>query len=126
MLNALPGNGDAHVKNWSLIYDDPKRPRLSAVYDLVATVAYMTHDTSTALNMAGAKRFDAIGLDTCAALFSRIGLKDQVREDLLEEVRATARRVGAVWQPHFAATGVPDRLTRRVAVHRKASPLSWL
>lgn len=126
VLNALLGNGDAHVKNWSLIYDGPKRPRLSPVYDLVATVAYMTHDTSTALNMAGVKRFDAIGLDTFAALFSRIGLKDQVREDLLEEVRATARRVGAVWQSHFAATGVPEHLTRRVAVHMKASPLSRL
>jgi serine/threonine-protein kinase HipA len=126
VLNALLGNGDAHVKNWSLIYDNPVRPRLSPAYDLVATVAYTKHDTSTALNMAGVKRFDAIGLDTFAALFSRIGLKDQVREDLLEEVRVTARRVVAVWQTHFAAAGVPEHLTHRVAVHIAGSRLSRL
>jgi serine/threonine-protein kinase HipA len=28
VLNVLIGNGDAHVKNWSLLYEDPRRPRL--------------------------------------------------------------------------------------------------
>jgi serine/threonine-protein kinase HipA len=69
-FNVLIGNGDAHIKNWSLIYDNPLRPRLAPAYDLVSTVAY-THDTSIALNMAGVKRFDAITLDTFAALFDR-------------------------------------------------------
>jgi serine/threonine-protein kinase HipA len=123
VLNALLGNGDAHVKNWSLVYDNPVRPRLSPAYDLVATVAYTTHDTSTALNMAGVKRFDAIGLDTFAALFRRIGLKDQVRDDLLDEVRVTAQRVGAVWQTHFAWCGVSEHLARRVGMHMASSPL---
>jgi len=36
-------------------------------YDMIAltsTAAYTTHGTSIALNMAGVKRFDMIGLDT--------------------------------------------------------------
>ena len=48
-------NGDAHVKNWSLIYDKPLHPRLAPAYDLVSTVAYSSHDTSMALNMAGVR-----------------------------------------------------------------------
>ena len=56
VFNVLMGNGDAHIKNWSLIYDNPLRPRLAPAYDLVSTVAYTTHDTSIALNMAGVKR----------------------------------------------------------------------
>lgn len=123
VLNVLLGNGDAHIKNWSLIYDDPMRPRLAPAYDLVSTVAYTTHDTSIALNMAGVKRFDAISLDTFAALFARIGLHDQVRDDLLEEVRITAHRVQAAWQSNFAAAGVPEHLTRKVEAHILTSRL---
>lgn len=36
----LIGNGDGHLKNWSLIYRDPRRPTLSPAYDLVATAPY--------------------------------------------------------------------------------------
>ncbi len=124
VLNVLMGNGDAHIKNWSLIYDNPTQPRLAPAYDLVSTVAYTAHDTTTALNMAGVKRFDAITFDTFAALFARIGLYDQVRDDVMEEVRATAHRVQAAWQARFAAAGVPDHLALKVQAHMTASPLS--
>ncbi len=123
VLNVLLGNGDAHIKNWSVIYDDATRPRLAPAYDLFATVVYMTHDTSTALNMAGVKRFDSISLDTFAALLSRIGLRDQAHEDVLEEVRITARRVTAHWQASFAKTDVPTHLIRAVEKHISASQL---
>lgn len=124
VLDVLLGNGDAHVKNWSLIYDNPMRPRLAPAYDLVSTVACTTHDRTMALNMAGVKRFDAIDLDTFAALFVRIGVRDQVRDDLLEEVRSTARRVLAAWRPCFAAAGVPGHLARKVEAHIATTPLS--
>jgi len=39
VLNVLLGNGDAHIKNWSIIYDNPTHPRLAPAYDLVFTVA---------------------------------------------------------------------------------------
>lgn len=35
----LISNGDAHLKNWSLIYRNPRVPTLSPAYDLVATRA---------------------------------------------------------------------------------------
>lgn len=76
--------------------------------------------------MASVKRFVAIGLDTFASLLSRIGWKDQVREDLLEEVCITARHITATWQPHFASTGVPEHLTRRVALHMAGCEFSRL
>ncbi len=121
-FNVIMGNGDAHIKNWSLIYDNPTRPRLAPAYDLASTVAY-TNDTSMALNMAGVKRFEAISLDTFAALFARIGLNDQAKEALLEEARNTVRRVLAVWQTQFAAVGVPEHLTRKIEAHIRATRL---
>ena len=124
VLNVLMGNGDAHIKNWALIYDNPLRPRLAPAYDLVSTVAYTTHDTSVALNMAGVKLFRAITLDTFAELFSRIGIVDQVREEVLDEVKTIGRRILDVWRSQFQAAGVPEQLIQRIAAHQAELPLA--
>lgn len=123
VLNVLIGNGDAHIKNWSLIYDNPLRPRLAPAYDLVATVAYTSHDTSMALNMAGVKLFRSITLDTFAALFARIGIADLTHDEVMEEVRTTGRRVLDVWRNRFQAAGVPEHLIRRIGAHQAELPL---
>ena len=122
-LNVLLGNGDAHTKNWSLIYRTPNKPRLAPAYDLVSTVAWTQHDQTIALNMAGTKRFDAIGLDTFNTFFQRLGPPEQVREELLAEVRDTARRVLDVWGGLYEDHGVPTGLMRRVEAHMQSSPL---
>lgn len=124
VLNVLMGNGDAHIKNWALIYDNPLRPRLAPAYDLVSTVAYTTHDTSVALNMAGVKLFRVITLDTFAELFSRIGIVDQLREEVMEEVKVIGRRVLDVWRSQFQAAGVPMKLIQRFEAHQAALPLA--
>ena len=122
-LNVLLGNGDAHTKNWSLIYRTPNKPRLAPAYDLVSTVAWTQHDQTIALNMAGTKRFDAIGLDTFNAFFQRLELPRQVREELLAEVRTTTRRVLDVWGGLYEGSGVPAGLMQRVEAHMRGSPL---
>ncbi len=40
-FSVLIGNGDMHLKNWSLIYRDRRRPELSPAYDLLSTVPYI-------------------------------------------------------------------------------------
>lgn len=122
-LNVLLGNGDAHTKNWSLIYRTPNKPRLAPAYDLVSTVAWTQHDQTIALNMAGTKRFDAIGLDTFNAFFQRLRLPGQVREELLAEVRTTTRRILEVWGKHYEDHGVPIGLMRRMEAHMRGCPL---
>ena len=123
VLNVLLGNGDAHIKNWSLIYRTPNKPRLAPAYDLVSTVAWTQHDQTIALNMAGTKRFDAIGLNTFNAFFQRLGLPRQVREELLAEVRTTTRRILDVWGGLYEGNGVPAGLMQRVEAHMQSSPL---
>jgi len=124
VLNVLMGNGDAHIKNWSLIYDNPLRPRLSPAYDLVSTVAYTTHDTALALNMGKVKHFQAITLDTFSTFLSRVGLLDQVREAIIEEVRSTGRKILEIWPEKFAAAGVPANLIGNVERHQRNLPLA--
>ncbi len=58
VLSAAVGNGDAHKKNFSLIYDDiqcPETIRLSPAYDIVSTLPYLGNDTP-ALKMNGHKK----------------------------------------------------------------------
>ena len=50
-------NGDAHLKNFSLIYRNPQEPvRLAPAYDIVSTTLYMPRDT-LALTLNGSKQF---------------------------------------------------------------------
>ncbi len=44
VFSVLIGNGDMHLKNWSLIYPDRRTPVLSPAYDLVATLPYIPND----------------------------------------------------------------------------------
>ncbi|WP_158160871.1 type II toxin-antitoxin system HipA family toxin [Grimontia hollisae] len=59
LINILLGNGDAHLKNWTLIYSDAFSPRLSPLYDVVFTSPYIDND-SLALNMVGTKQWSEI------------------------------------------------------------------
>lgn len=44
VMNTLLRNGDAHLKNFGLVYDDPAYPRLAPAYDVVSTVAWIRDD----------------------------------------------------------------------------------
>ena len=123
LFNVLMGNGDAHIKNWSLIYRDPTRPRLAPAYDLVPTVAYMSRETSLALNIAGVKRFADITLDSFAAFLTRVGIADQVLDSVMEAVRLAGQQVLQGWRDRFHAVQVPQRLIQRIETHQAGLPL---
>ena len=55
LANILLANGDAHLKNWSLIYSDQVTPRLSPAYDIVTTNVYIENEQHFALNLAKTK-----------------------------------------------------------------------
>ncbi|MFJ8989968.1 type II toxin-antitoxin system HipA family toxin [Streptomyces sp. NPDC102279] len=63
-FSVLVGNGDAHLKNWSLIYRDRRVPSLSPVYDLVSTIPYAPSDEpeDLGLKFGGSKSFERVRL----------------------------------------------------------------
>lgn len=76
LFNTLTGNGDAHLKNWSLRYENPTAARLSPAYDLVSTVQYLFND-GQALNLSKNKRWEHLELghfDRLAERLSRRGV----------------------------------------------------
>lgn len=55
VLSVAVRNGDAHLKNFGVLYDDAKGPvRLAPVYDIVTTTAYLKSDVP-ALTIEGRK-----------------------------------------------------------------------
>ncbi|EYF02118.1 type II toxin-antitoxin system HipA family toxin [Chondromyces apiculatus] len=44
VFTILSGNGDAHLKNWALVYPDRRTARLSPTYDLVFVRCYLPAD----------------------------------------------------------------------------------
>ncbi|MDT0302652.1 type II toxin-antitoxin system HipA family toxin [Streptomonospora wellingtoniae] len=103
-FNVLISNGDAHLKNWSLIYRDPRRPTLAPAYDLVCTSAYMGEGETLGMKFAGSRRFGDVTVRSFDRLEKRLGAEGA---DLSETAAALADRVRTAWpeiQDHFAST----------------------
>lgn len=86
-FNYVIGNGDAHLKNWSLLYADPRRPVLSPAYDLVSTAIYSPpgRPENLGLKFAKSRRFDAVTLGSFERLERKVnavgaGLRNTAHE----------------------------------------------
>jgi serine/threonine-protein kinase HipA len=77
VLNVAVRNGDAHLKNFALIYDDViGPPRLADVYDIVTTTAYLPKD-SMALTLDGSTKWpDVKQLTKLGSLRCGLSLKE--------------------------------------------------
>ena len=60
LVNILLANGDAHLKNWSLLYQDEVTPRLSPAYDIVTTSVYIEDEREYALNFDKTKEWFSV------------------------------------------------------------------
>ncbi len=60
LVNILLANGDAHLKNWSLIYPDAVTPELAPAYDIVFTRAYIENEQRFALNLGKTQDWYAV------------------------------------------------------------------
>jgi serine/threonine-protein kinase HipA len=103
-FHILIGNGDAHLKNWSLVYPDGIRARLSPAYDLVATVPYIPAD-KLGLKLSRENRFDRIGVQHFERLADHVGVP---RDRVIDVVRGTIRQTMATWP---GSSLDPNRLT---------------
>ncbi len=83
-FNVLIGNGDMHLKNWSLIYPDRRNARLSPAYDFVSTIPYISGDQS-ALNFSRTRRFDEFTKDELLHLAGKAALPRKLVLDTARE-----------------------------------------
>ncbi len=74
LVNILLANGDAHLKNWSLLYSDTYTPRLSPAYDIVTTRAYIDNEQHFALNLGKTKDWHHINFSHFEYWAKKVGV----------------------------------------------------
>jgi serine/threonine-protein kinase HipA len=94
VFTVATGNGDMHVKNWSLLYTDSRRARLSPAYDFVPTILYLPGD-DLGLGLGGGKVFRDVHERHFAKLASRARASERL---VLNTVRETLQRIAEEWK----------------------------
>ena len=89
----LIGNGDMHLKNWSLAYPDRRRPILGPAYDLLSTVAYLPEDDA-ALKFHRSRRWNSFTYTELAAIADKARLPSHL---VVSTARDTVARFDQLW-----------------------------
>jgi serine/threonine-protein kinase HipA len=96
-FNILVGNGDAHLKNWSLLYKDSRRPAISPAYDLVSTAGYYNGSSPEDLGLKlGGSKLAKKAVRGDFIRMQRILKVD--REDVIDVVDETVDLFRAAWR----------------------------
>jgi serine/threonine-protein kinase HipA len=118
VFNALIGNGDMHLKNWSLIYTEPMKAALAPAYDFVSTIPYISKET-LALNFVDSKDFRSLNLDQ----FQRFADKGHFPEKLImNTVKETVQAFSEAWRT-IDNLPLENRLKELIISHLKTIPL---
>lgn len=94
VFSVLIGNGDMHLKNWSLLYPDGRTPVLSPAYDFVATFPYIPGD-KLALNFGGSRSLSEITVDQVRRFTDTARLPVSPVWDIVREI---VEQIAAQWK----------------------------
>ena len=120
LLSMMLKNGDAHLKNFGILYDDTERKWLAPVYDLVSTAVYQPKDVP-ALTLAGRKQWPAVevlvdfGLHAC-------GLRKKDVKQCIDEVRAGISNTKLQLKEFSAGHKEYSELCERIALIMDSRP----
>ncbi|MBE9639257.1 type II toxin-antitoxin system HipA family toxin [Salipiger mangrovisoli] len=118
-FNTLIGNGDMHLKNWSLIYPDQRNAKLSPSYDFVSTIPYLPGDQS-ALNFSRTRRFDEFTEDELLHLASKAALP---RKLVIETARETVELFMDRWATEKAHLPMGSDVVEAIDKHLTTLPI---
>jgi len=127
-LNCALRNGDAHLKNFGIVYDDVRgEARLAPVYDLVTTSVYLPKD-SMALTLNGttkwasAKELKRLGETRMGATPARVR---QILEQIDAAIADTSKEIRAYMMAHGEFMEIGNRMLQQweqgVAMSLKAA-----
>lgn len=94
LVNILLANGDAHLKNWSLLYADKITPRLSPAYDIVTTRVYIQGERQYALNLGKTKNWYGVSYNNFRSWAEHSDIPWRAIKPHLDDVMERAR---ALW-----------------------------
>lgn len=91
LVNILLANGDAHLKNWSLLYSDEVTPRLSPAYDILTTSVYIEDEKQFALNLGKTKNWYEVSYEHFQLWSEKADIPWRVVKPHLDDVLDKAR-----------------------------------
>lgn len=112
IFSTLVGNGDMHLKNWSLRYPDGKTPELSPAYDFVSTIPYLPQD-NLALTFGGSKDFE-ITSEQIRRFAEKANLSVHRLNELMQE---TIAHTMEAWKNDAIKSILPKALQKSIGKH---------
>lgn len=120
IFNALIGNADMHLKNWSLIYPDRRIPALAPAYDFVSTIPYPV-DGKMALNFGKSKNMADITEDSVKYFANKAKLPGKL---MLDTAYETIERFRAVWPKLKANLPMYNEVKEAIEKHIQTIPIA--
>ncbi|RLA18507.1 MAG: type II toxin-antitoxin system HipA family toxin, partial [Gammaproteobacteria bacterium] len=117
LVNILLANGDAHLKNWSLIYPDTITPELSPAYDIVTTRVYMNDETKFALNLGKNKEWYKATFEHFQTWAEKAGIPWRAIKPHLEDTLDKAR---TLWPKALVELPMDEAHKRQLKEHWQA------
>lgn len=122
LVDILLANGDAHLKNWSLIYPDQRTPRLAPAYDIVSTLAYLENDHHLALNLNGRKEWYRLGEADFQGWAEKVGVAWPAIRTVL---RDTVERARSQWPSQLVEMPMADAHKKVLKQHWRRLAPEW-
>ncbi len=119
-FSTLIGNGDMHLKNWSLIYPDRTNAALAPAYDFVSTIPYIKNEAA-ALKVSRNKAFDTFSEDELKHFAGKAALPEKL---VLDTARDTVERFREVWGKEKANLPMAKAVTEAIDAHLPKVPIA--
>ena len=120
VFSALIGNGDMHLKNWSLIYPDTRTAALSPAYDFVSTIPYIKGEDTAALNYSRTKKMNELNTDELRHLAAKALLPEKL---VIETAKETVQRFKHVWESEKNNLPLAAKVMEMIDAHAPTIPL---
>lgn len=111
----LIGNGDMHMKNWSFIYPDQRRPILAPAYDLLSTVAYIPEEDS-ALKFHRSREWGSFTYRELQTIADKARLPSHL---VISTAKETVERFDGLWNQEKTHLPFSGEVIAAIDKHRK-------
>ena len=118
-FSMIVGNGDMHLKNWSLIYPDRRHVSLAPAYDFVSTIPYLPED-GTGLNISRSKSFADFNVDELTHFAVKAAIPKKMVLDTAKETIATFRKI---WADEAKNLPMSKAVRSAIETHMKTVPI---
>ncbi len=122
LVNILLGNGDAHLKNWTIFYPDQITPQLAPAYDILHTQTYIAGEMRAALNLGGEKDWYVLNWQHFQQWALKSGVAWLVIETALND---TLQRARELWPAALNDLPMLDNHKAALRVHWQRLELAW-